>query len=112
MTAWRRKPNLLLSLTLLLTLRGLKSLPVDRQDKLLLARLAVLYPQMRSSGGLHKGNLLLPDDPYGLALGYPIPSRKHFVEVAKKPVSAHSGSKRTAHSAAHLCGVNPSVETN
>ena len=52
------------------TLRDLKSLPLERQATLLLARLAVLYSQVRSSGGLHKGNFLLPDDPYGLALGY------------------------------------------
>ena len=52
------------------TLRDLKRLSIERQARLLLARLAVLYPQVRSSGGLHKGNFSLPDDPYGLATGY------------------------------------------
>jgi len=52
------------------TLRDLKNLPLERQARLLLARLAVIYPQMRTSGGIHKGNLLLPNDPYGLAVGY------------------------------------------
>ncbi len=67
------------------TLRDLKGLPVERQAKLLLARLAVLYPQMRSSGGLHKGNFLLPDDPYGLALGY---SHAENEEVRRHLLSA------------------------
>src|SRR5215472_1654003 len=30
------------------------------------------------------------------------PARKHFVEVEEKPILAHTGSQRTAHSAAHL----------
>ena len=50
------------------TLGDLKRLSIERQARLLLARLAVLYPQVQSSGGLHKGNFSLPDDPYGLAL--------------------------------------------
>jgi hypothetical protein len=39
------------------------------------------------------------------------PARKRSAEVSKKPVLAHTGSKRTAHSAAHLLQVNPSAET-
>ena len=31
-----------------------------------------------------------------------LPARKHFFEVAKKPILAHIGSNRTAHFAAHL----------
>src|ERR1700722_2657195 len=52
------------------TLADLKRLPLLEQSGLLLARLTVIYPQTRGAGGLHKGNLLLPDDPYGLAAGY------------------------------------------
>lgn len=52
------------------TLHDLKSLSLERQSKLLLARLAVVYPQVQSAGGLHKGNFLLANDPFGLALGY------------------------------------------
>ncbi len=52
------------------TLADLKLLSLGRQSLLLLARLAILYPQMKNTGGLHKGNLLLPNDPYGLAVGY------------------------------------------
>jgi hypothetical protein len=37
------------------------------------------------------------------------PARKHFVEVAKKPIMAHIGSKRTAHSAAHIADRNRPV---
>ena len=51
-------------------LHELKSLSLERQSKLLLARLAVVYPQVQSAGGLHKGNFLLANDPFGLALGY------------------------------------------
>lgn len=52
------------------TLADLKRLPLADQGQLLLARLAVIYPQTQSAGGLHKGNLLLADDPFGLAAGY------------------------------------------
>lgn len=52
------------------TLADLKKLSLAQQSLLLLARLAALYPQMRGTGGLHKGNLLLANDPYGLAAGY------------------------------------------
>jgi hypothetical protein len=45
-------------------------MPLSQQSLLLLERLSVLYTQMKSAGGLHKGNLLLPNDPYGLAAGY------------------------------------------
>jgi hypothetical protein len=51
------------------TLAEVKALPTIDQDMLLLEKLAHVYPQMRSSGGLHKGNLLLPDDGYGLGTG-------------------------------------------
>ncbi len=54
------------------TLSELKQLPLAEQANLLLARLAVLYSQMQNTGGLHKGNLLLPNDPYGLAAGYAV----------------------------------------
>jgi hypothetical protein len=52
------------------SLADLKKLPLARQSFFLLSRLAVIFPQVRSTGGLHKGNLLLPNDPYGLAAGY------------------------------------------
>ncbi len=52
------------------SLSDLKGFPLGRQARLLLARLALIYPQMQGTGGLHKGNLLLENDPYGLAAGY------------------------------------------
>jgi hypothetical protein len=53
------------------TLAELKALPVTHQDMLLLRRLAHIYPMMSGSGGLHKGNLLLSNDPYALGAGLP-----------------------------------------
>ena len=50
------------------TLEDLKKLSSERQVMLLLDRLNVLYPQMASTGGLHRGNLKL--DGYDLAIGY------------------------------------------
>ncbi len=52
------------------TLADLKKLSLVDQSVLLLARLAEIYPQVQSVGGFHKGNLSLPNDPYGLAAGY------------------------------------------
>ena len=52
------------------TLSELKTLPVSDQAKLLLRRLVRIEPQVRSSGGLNKHNLLLPGDPWGLAAGF------------------------------------------
>jgi hypothetical protein len=54
------------------TLDDLKKLPRDEQATALLRRLLHLYPQVRGSGGLHKGSLLLPNDPYSLATGFDI----------------------------------------
>lgn len=67
------------------TLRDLKQLSPERQARLLLARLAVLDVQMRNVGGLHKGNFLLPNDPYGLAAGY---SQAENAEVRRHFLSA------------------------
>lgn len=53
------------------SLAELKALPTSEQDVLLLRRLVFIYPQMASTGGLHKGNLLLPPDSYGLGTGLP-----------------------------------------
>lgn len=53
------------------TVAGLKALPAAEQDMILLRRLVYIYPQMRSTGGLHKGNLLLNGDPYGLGAELP-----------------------------------------
>src|SRR5438094_1085393 len=67
------------------TLADLKKLPLTDQSLLLLERLSVLYLQMKSGGGLHKGNLLLPNDPYQLAIGYTgqenLEVRRHFLGV-------------------------------
>jgi GTP-binding protein EngB required for normal cell division len=49
------------------TLAELKKLPLDEQAHALLRRLVHLYPMLRGTGGLHKGNFLLPNDPFGLA---------------------------------------------
>jgi|CZKY01.1.fsa_nt_gi hypothetical protein len=51
------------------TLAEVKALPAAEQDMLLLRRLVHIYPQMQGTGGLHKGNLLLNGDPYGLGIG-------------------------------------------
>jgi CheY-like chemotaxis protein len=51
------------------TLAELRALPLGEQSLLLLARLAVVS-QMNGASGLHKGNLLLPGDSSGLAVGY------------------------------------------
>jgi hypothetical protein len=53
------------------TLAGLKALPISDQARLLLKRLIYIEPQVRSSGGFNKHNLLLPGDPWGLATGFP-----------------------------------------
>jgi Protein of unknown function DUF262 len=52
-------------------LADLKKLSSSEVDFALLSRLVVLDRQMRSTGGLHKGNLLLANDPYALAAGFP-----------------------------------------
>jgi hypothetical protein len=52
-------------------LAELKALSTAEKGMALLRRLAHLYPQVRGTGGLHKGNLLLPNDPYALAYGFP-----------------------------------------
>jgi hypothetical protein len=51
------------------TLAEVKALPATEQDMLLLRRLVHIYPQMQVTGGLHKANLLLNGDPYGLGIG-------------------------------------------
>ncbi len=51
-------------------LAELKALPVSDQAKLLLRMLIRIEPQIRSSGGFNKHNLLLPGDPWGLAAGF------------------------------------------
>jgi hypothetical protein len=53
------------------SLAELKVLATPEQDMLLLRRLVFIYPHMASTGGLHKGNLLLPGDSYGLGTGLP-----------------------------------------
>jgi len=53
------------------SLAELKALPTPEQDMLLLRRLVFMYPHMAGTGGLHKGNLLLPGDSYGLGTGLP-----------------------------------------
>jgi len=67
------------------TLAELKALPLADQAMLLLRRLVHIAPQVQRSGGLHKGNLLLPNDPYGLAAGFPAnentPVRQHLLGV-------------------------------
>ena len=63
------------------TLAEIKALPTAEQDVLLLRRLLHVYPQVRSTGGLHKGNLLLNGDPYGLAMGLP--------DTEKAPILQH-----------------------
>jgi TIR domain len=52
-------------------LAELKALAIEDQAILLLRRLAHMFPQMQRTGGLHKGNILLADDPYALAIGFP-----------------------------------------
>ena len=52
------------------TLTELKKLPPGEQAMLLLKRLAQIFPQVQGTGGLNKGNLLLPKDAYGLARGF------------------------------------------
>lgn len=65
------------------TLADLKRLPLPEQATALLRRLTHIYPQVRNTGGLHKGNFLLPNDPYGLATGFDIsenmPARIHLL---------------------------------
>ena len=53
------------------SLAELKALPPAQQDMLLLRRLVHIYPHMAGTGGLHKGNLLLPGDGYGLGTDIP-----------------------------------------
>ena len=60
------------------TLADLKSLPQDEKDRLLLAKLARL--SRNDSNVLNKRNLTLPNDPYGLANGYPIQERREVIE--------------------------------
>jgi diguanylate cyclase (GGDEF)-like protein len=52
------------------TLAELKALPPLDQAKLLLKRLVHIEPQVRSSGGFNQHNLLLQNDPWGLAAGF------------------------------------------
>lgn len=65
------------------TLAALKALPFPDRAMLLLRKLIHLEAQMQSTGGLHKGNLMLPNDPYGLAAGFPpaenMPVRQHLL---------------------------------
>lgn len=60
------------------TLADLKSLPQDEKYRLLLAKLARL--SRNDSNVLNKRNLTLPNDPYGLANGYPIQERREVIE--------------------------------
>lgn len=64
-----------------MTLADVKALPAAQQDLALLRRLVHLYPQMRPTGGLHKGNLLLDGDPYGLGMG--------LSETERMPILRH-----------------------
>ena len=52
------------------TLAALKALPGQEQATLLLRRLACLYPQVKSTGGFNKHNILLPGDTTGIAYGF------------------------------------------
>jgi hypothetical protein len=65
------------------SLADLKRLNPRELDLALLSRLVVLERQMSSTGGLHKGNFLLPGDPYGLAAGFHEPEnteiRRHLL---------------------------------
>ena len=67
------------------TLAGLKALSHSEQALLLLRRLIHIAPQVQNTGGIHKGNLLLPNDPYGLALGFKtvenVAVREHLLGV-------------------------------
>jgi hypothetical protein len=53
------------------TLAQLKALPVSDQALLLLRRLILIEPQVSSTGGFSKHNLSMPNDPWGLAAGFP-----------------------------------------
>jgi hypothetical protein len=63
------------------TLAEVKALPAAEQDMLLLRQLAQIYPQMSGAGGLHKHNLLMNGDPWGLGTGLP--------EAEKTPIFRH-----------------------
>lgn len=53
------------------TLAGLRALPRTDQAMLLLRRMAYVFPQVQNVGGFNKHNILLPNDPIGLAAGFP-----------------------------------------
>jgi len=55
------------------TFAELKRLPMPDAATLLLRRLIRIYPMVKSTGGLNKGNLLGPNDPYALAADFPRP---------------------------------------
>jgi hypothetical protein len=60
------------------TLADLKNLPADQKDRLFLAKLAKM--SRHDSNVLNKRNLTLPNDPYGLANGYPPQERREVIE--------------------------------
>lgn len=68
-TMTRTEPFTIASVTK--TLAELKALPVADQAMLLLRRLIQIEPQVRGTGGFSKHNLSMPNDPWGLAAGFP-----------------------------------------
>lgn len=53
------------------TLAALKALPMQEQATLLLRRLVQIYPIVRNIDKFHKGNILLPNDTWQIAIGFP-----------------------------------------
>ena len=54
------------------TLAALKALPMQEQAMLLLRRLVQIYPTVRNRDKFHKGNILLPNDNWQIAMGFPV----------------------------------------
>jgi TIR domain len=65
------------------TLDALKKLPPDQKDRLFLAKLAKI--SRNDANVLHKGNLMLGGDPFGLTNGYPITERQAVKEHLGAP---------------------------
>jgi SEFIR domain len=53
------------------TLAALKALPMQEQAMLLLRRLEQIYPTVHNRDKFHKVNILLPDDNWQIAMGFP-----------------------------------------
>jgi hypothetical protein len=54
------------------TLAELKALPMEEQAMLLLRRLVQIYPTVRNTDKFHKGNILLPNDNWQIAMEFPV----------------------------------------